>query len=75
MRRFQFDARSRRLWLLAALIATLMVFLEAKLSEKRERERLDEEPRADERADERIGGQEESPPEPHLRSIEFIELD
>lgn len=71
MRRFQFDARSRRLWLLAALIATLMVFLEAKLSEKRERERLDEEPRADERA----GGQEESPPEPHLRKIEFIELD
>lgn len=69
MRRFQFDARSRRLWLLAALIATLMVFLEAKLSEKRERERLDE------RAHERAGGQEESPPEPHLRSIEFIELD
>lgn len=34
-RRFQFDSRSRRLWLLAALIATVMASLDARLRERR----------------------------------------
>lgn len=83
MRRFAFDRRSLRLWLLAALVATIMVYLEHKLSEqKRTRERMRpvEEVRspADPRDAEANRGKDakrESDSGEGLHTIEFIELE
>lgn len=76
MRRFHFDSRSRRLWLLAALIATVMVFLETRLEDARQEQsdRKSAEHKVEERrTDESAQGAGSA--ELHPQKFEFIELE
>lgn len=76
MRRFHFDSRSRRLWLLAALIATVMVFLETRL-EDAQREQSGYKNTAGKAGESRIGedAQGAGSSEPRPQKFEFIELE